>query len=117
MEMEKTMEKTMETAKKYGMALALFVGLGSGTAQAAEAGAELAKENGCLSCHNVDRKVVGPAYKAVAKKYKGDSGAAARLAKNVRGGSKGVWGPAPMPRQTKVSDADLKTIIDWVLAR
>ena len=104
-------------ANKYCMMLALAVGLGSGVAQAAEAGEGLAKENGCLACHNVDRKVVGPSYKAVAKKYKGDSGAAARLAEKVRNGGKGVWGPAPMPPQTKVSDADMKTIIAWVLAQ
>jgi len=104
-------------ANKYFMMLALAIGLGSGIAQAAEVGETLAKENSCLACHNVDRKVVGPAYKDVAKKYKGDSGAAARLAKKVRSGGKGVWGQVPMPPQTNVSDADLKTIIAWVLAR
>ncbi|MDD5390394.1 MAG: c-type cytochrome [Gallionellaceae bacterium] len=104
-------------ANKYCMMLALAIGLGSGIAQAAEVGETLAKENSCLSCHNVDRRVVGPAYKDVAKKYKGDSGAAARLAIKVRNGGKGVWGQVPMPPQTKVSDADLKTIIAWVLTR
>ncbi len=104
-------------ANKYCMMLALAVGLGSGIAQAAEVGETLAKENSCLACHNVDRRVVGPAYKDVAKKYKGDSGAAARLANKVRNGGKGVWGQVPMPPQAKVSDADLKTIIAWVLTR
>jgi len=104
-------------ANKYCMLLALALGLGGGIAQAAEVGEVLAKENGCLGCHSVAKRVVGPAYKDVAKKYKGDAGAAARLAKNVRNGSKGVWGQPPMPAQTNVSDADLKTIIAWVLAR
>lgn len=106
-------------ANNYGMllALALALGLGGGIAQAAADGEALAKENGCLSCHSVAKRVVGPAYQAVAKKYKGDSGAAARLEKKVRNGSKGVWGQTPMPPQTNVSDADLKTIIAWVLAR
>lgn len=102
---------------KYCMMLVLAVGLAPVAAVAAEDGAALAKANGCLACHNVDRKVVGPAYKAVAKKYKGDAGAAARLFQKVRGGGKGTWGPAPMPPQTKVSDDDLRAIIAWVLAR
>ncbi|MCP5279131.1 MAG: c-type cytochrome [Thiobacillus sp.] len=84
--------------------------------QAAD-GAALAKANGCLACHNVAVKMVGPAYKAVAKKYKGESGAAARLFEKVRKGGKGTWGPTPMPPQTGVNDADLKAIIAWVLDR
>lgn len=102
---------------KSCMILALAISLSPGMVQAAVDGAALARANGCLACHNVDRKVVGPAYKAVSKKYKGDSGAAARLFKKVRGGSKGTWGPAPMPPQAGVSDADLKAIIAWVLAQ
>lgn len=102
---------------KSCMMLALSISLAPGVVQAAEDGAALARANGCLACHNVDRKVVGPAYKSVAKKYKGDSSAAAYLFKKVRGGSKGTWGPAPMPPQAGVSDADLKAIIAWVLAR
>lgn len=104
-------------ANKYCVMLALAVGSGSGIAHAAEVGETLAQANSCLSCHNVDRRVVGPAYKDVAKKYRGDPGATARLAKKVRNGSKGVWGQPPMPPQTNVSDADLKAIIAWVLAR
>lgn len=103
-------------AMKYGMMLALVAGLGigSGSAQASEA---LAKENGCLACHNVDRKVVGPSYKDVSKKYRGDPKAAALLEDKVRKGGKGTWGPAPMPPQTRVSDADLKAIIGWILSQ
>lgn len=103
--------------RKNCMTLVLAVGLVSGAVQAADDGMALAKSNGCLACHNVDRKMVGPSYKAVAKKYKGDTGAAAYLFQKVRKGGKGAWGPAPMPPQTKVSDADLKAIITWVLAR
>lgn len=80
-------------------------------------GASLAKANGCLACHNVAAKMVGPAYKAVAKKYKGDAKAPVRLFEKVRNGGKGTWGPTPMPPQTGVSDADLKAIIAWVLAQ
>jgi len=102
---------------KYCVMTALAFGLAPGMVQAAEDGMALAKANGCLACHNVAIKIVGPAYRAVAKKYKGDSGAASRLFQKVRNGGKGTWGPAPMPPQTKVSDADLKAIIAWVLAQ
>lgn len=82
----------------------------------AEAGADLAQKNGCMACHNVDKKVLGPAYKEVAKKYKADAGAVALLSKSIKDGSKGVWGPIPMPPNAKVSDADLKALAEWILA-
>jgi cytochrome c len=65
----------------------------------------------------VDKKIVGPAYKDVAAKYKGDAGAAARLAEKVRKGGTGVWGQIPMPPNPpdKISDADLKAVLAWVL--
>ncbi len=76
----------------------------------------VANQNACMGCHAVDRKLVGPAYKDVAAKYKGDAGAQARLIKKVRDGGMGVWGQIPMPANPKISDADLKIVIDWVLA-
>ena len=76
----------------------------------------IANQNACMGCHAVDRKLVGPAYKDVAAKYKGDAGAEARLIKKVREGGMGNWGQIPMPANPKVSDADLKTVIEWVLA-
>jgi cytochrome c len=75
----------------------------------------LAKKYNCLACHQVDKKVVGPAYKDVAKKYKGKSGAAAMLADKVKKGGSGVWGPIPMPPNPAVPDADLKKLVDWIL--
>ena len=95
--------------------VSLFViaaGLIAGPAQASE---DLAKKNGCMACHGTDKKLVGPAFKEVAAKYKADAGAAATLAKHVREGSKGVWGTAAMPPQAKVSDDDLKAVIAWAL--
>lgn len=86
------------------------------TGQAAAKGETLAKAKGCMACHSVDKKIVGPAYKEVAKKYKGDAKATTQLHDKVRKGGKGVWGQIPMPPQTAVSDADLKTIIAWILA-
>lgn len=102
---------------KYSLTLALALCTAPVAVQAAQDGAALAKANGCLACHKVAVKMVGPSYKAVAKKYKGDAKAPARLFEKVRKGSKGIWGPTPMPPQTGVSDADLKLIIAWVLAQ
>ncbi|MFO1266040.1 MAG: c-type cytochrome [Rubrivivax sp.] len=74
---------------------------------------------GCLACHAVDKKLVGPAYKEVAAKYKGKPEMVATLSAKVRKGGQGVWGPVPMPPTgpDKISDADLKSAIEWVLSR
>jgi cytochrome c len=80
-------------------------------------GDALAKASGCLACHAVDKKVVGPAYRDVAKKYKGDKTAKDKLIKKVKTGGSGVWGAVPMPPNSpKVKDADIKTLVEWVLA-
>lgn len=83
---------------------------------AASADQSLAQKNACMSCHGVDKKIVGPAFKDVAKKYAGDKTAAAKLMAKVKTGGKGVWGEIPMPPNPQVSDADNKKIIDWVLS-
>jgi len=91
--------------------------LGSNAAFAASNGAELAQKNGCLACHSVDNKILGPAYKDVAKKYKGNADAVAMLSKKIKEGGAGVWGPIPMPANgPRVSDADIKLLAEWVLA-
>lgn len=80
-------------------------------------GEALAKASGCLVCHSVDKKVVGPAYKDVAKKYRSDKTAVDKLVKKVKMGGSGVWGTVPMPPNSpKVKDADIKTLVEWVLA-
>ena len=76
---------------------------------------ELAKKHQCLTCHQIDKKVVGPAYKDVAKKYKGQADAGAKLTEKIRMGSKGVWGPVPMPANVKVPEADAKALAVWIL--
>ena len=81
-----------------------------------DAGEDLLKKSGCTACHAIDKKVVGPAYKDVAAKYKGDAGAAAKLAEKVKKGGSGVWGPVPMPPNPAVSDADIKTMVACILA-
>ena len=75
----------------------------------------LATKNGCTACHASDKKLVGPAFQDVAKKYAGDAGAAAKLAEKIKTGGKGVWGPVPMPPHPQISDADRKTLAEWVL--
>lgn len=85
----------------------------SGVASADQA---LAQKNACMSCHGVDKKIVGPAFKEVAAKYKGDSGAQARLVAKVKAGGKGVWGQVPMPPSPQVKDEDLNKIVSWVLS-
>jgi cytochrome c len=75
----------------------------------------LATKSGCMACHQVETKVVGPAYKDVAAKYKGQDGALDTLAAKVKAGGSGVWGPVPMPPNVNVSDEDIKKIVAWVL--
>lgn len=76
----------------------------------------LIQKYGCVACHSPDKKIVGPAFRSVAEKYKGDAGAEKRLHKKVREGGSGVWGTVPMPPQTAPTEADLVAIIQWVLA-
>jgi len=71
--------------------------------------------NGCSSCHERSERLVGPAFDDVAKKYGGDVDAAALLSKKVRNGGTGVWGQVEMPPNTRISDADLARVVDWVL--
>lgn len=74
---------------------------------------ELAQKKNCMACHAVDKKLVGPSYQDVAKKYKAADADA--LAAKVKAGGKGVWGQIPMPPNAKVSDADVKTLVTWIL--
>ncbi len=91
--------------------------IGGNAAFAASNGAELAQKNGCMACHSIDKKILGPSFKDVAAKYKSDAGAVAMLSKKIKEGGSGVWGPIPMPANgPKVSDADIKIMTEWVLA-
>ena len=78
---------------------------------------ELMGKKGCVSCHRIEQKLVGPGFKQVAAKYKKDPDAEAYLLEKVREGGEGVWGDMPMPPNSpeKISDADLKILIDWIL--
>jgi len=82
----------------------------------AMASLELAKKNNCTACHSQDKKIVGPAYQDVAKKYAGQKDAEAKLIAKVKAGGVGVWGQIPMPANVNVKDEDIKTLVKWVLA-
>jgi len=98
---------------------------GAGSAAAAIASLDDAKalaimtKAGCAACHAIDKKIMGPAYTEVAKKRKGEAGAAATLIKKIREGGAGAYGSIPMPPNppTQISDDDLKAMVDWVLTK
>jgi cytochrome c len=78
---------------------------------------ELAQKKNCMACHQVDKKVVGPAYKDVAAKYAGQKDAADKLAQKIVKGGSGVWGAVPMPANPQVSEAEAKQLVQWVLTQ
>jgi len=94
-----------------GLALGLTLATGS-----ASASADLAKAKNCLACHAADKKLVGPAYKDIAKKYAGDKNAEANLAKKIREGGVGAWGRIPMPSNPQTSADEARTLARWVLS-
>ena len=96
--------------------LVAVLAVGALMSQAAFANEQLAKEKNCLACHAVESKLVGPAYKEVAAKYKGDKTAEAKLATKILKGGSGVWGAIPMPANPQVSEAEAKTLAHWVLS-
>ena len=96
---------------------AIFAAILALAALPAVANEELAKKNACTACHAVDKKIVGPAFKEVAAKYRNDKTAEAKLVKKVKEGGSGVWGPVPMPPNVTVPDADIKSLVDWILAQ
>lgn len=91
--------------------------LGLLLASGAQADEKIAQANGCMTCHQIDKKILGPSFKDVAAKYKGDKGAEAMLVKKVKDGGKGVWGEMPMPPNAHVKDADIAAIVKWILAQ
>ena len=78
---------------------------------------QLATAKNCMTCHAIDKKVVGPAYKDVAAKYAGQKDAPEKLAAKVLKGGSGVWGPVPMPANTQVTPDEAKKLVAWVLAQ
>ena len=97
--------------KVLTLALALA---GTAIALPAQADEALAKKHNCLACHQVDKKAIGPAYREIAKKYKGQN-VAANLEQKVKKGGVGVWGQIPMPPNPAVPEGDVKKLVDWIL--
>lgn len=82
----------------------------------AGANQSLAQKSGCMACHGIDKAVLGPSFKDVAAKYRGQKDAEAKLVEKVKKGGSGVWGPIPMPANSPmVKDEDIKTLVKWVL--
>ena len=101
---------------KLAAALLAASTLAVASAAAADQLEDMMKKNGCNACHSEDKKVIGPSYEDVAAKYKGDAGAAAKLADKVKKGGSGVWGQIPMPPNSQVNDADIKKMVELILA-
>lgn len=88
-----------------------------GTSLADNAVAEaLAKKNNCLTCHAIDKKVIGPSFKEIAAKYKGDKSAEGRLVEKLKKGSRGVWGAMPMPPNPQLKTEDGNALVQWILS-
>ena len=104
--------------KQVSKLVATFVCAAGGLLATAPSWADLAlaQKNACMACHAVDKKLVGPAYQEVAKKYAGQADAQAQLAKSIKAGGSGKWGAVPMPPQAALSDADANTLAAWILA-
>jgi cytochrome c len=84
---------------------------------AAMASADLARAKNCIACHAMGNKVVGPAYKDIAVKYAGQAGAEDRLIQKVLKGGSGAWGAVPMPANGQVSEAEARTLVQWILSQ
>lgn len=83
---------------------------------AATASEQLIKSKACIACHSVERKIVGPSFKDIAAKRHAEDGAAAAMAERIRKGSKGQWGPVPMPPNTRVNEAEAQALAQWILS-
>jgi cytochrome c len=103
---------------KTGLTLACLLAAATaapyGTAHAQNV-EDLARRSACMGCHAVDKPLVGPSFRKIADRYRGDANAPALLADRVRKGSKGVWGPMPMPPNSGVSEENARALVRWIL--
>ena len=102
--------------KHMMLAVAAIVAANGAQAMDAAAAKALATKSACMSCHAVDRKLVGPSYKDVAAKHKGEAGAVDKVAARIKSGGSGMYGPIPMPAQPQVKDADAQAMAQWIAA-
>jgi cytochrome c len=96
------------------VALACFISAAHASGEDQKAFA-IAKQNACLGCHAIDKKIVGPSFQSVAQKYKSDLNAQTFLKNKIAKGGAGSWGVVPMPANSKLSDADLSLLTSWIL--
>lgn len=100
---------------KHLSLVTLSAALLAAPAWANEAALQLAQKNNCLACHALDKKLVGPAWNDVSKKYAGDPTAEAKLIAKVKKGGVGLWGQVPMPPNVTVKEADVRTLVQYIL--
>jgi cytochrome c len=105
------MGNRMKMHSSAAIVLALLV------SQTALASPELARSRNCVACHHMERKMIGPSYKAIAERYAGDEAAAKALIEKVIKGGAGNWGPTPMPAQPTVTPAEAEALVKWILAQ
>lgn len=109
-------QTTVKTTKKTTVVKKTTVSAAKPSAVTLEEGKQLLAKNDCLSCHKVDVKLVGPAYKDVAKKYPASAANYDLLSKKVIAGGSGVWGEVPMAPHPSVPPADVKKMIQYILS-
>jgi cytochrome c len=108
-------------ARRVGIKIFYLFGLLFFYIQLAQANSEdqkafaIAKQNACLGCHAINKKIVGPSFQSVAQKYKSDPNASVFLKNKIAKGGAGSWGVVPMPANTKLSDAELSLLAAWIL--
>ena len=105
----------MKTIAILTLGLGLAVMCRTSLADSAVAEA-LAKKNNCMTCHAIDRKMVGPTFKEIAAKYKDDKSAEGRLTEKLKKGSTGVWGSMPMPPNPQIKTEDINALVRWILS-
>jgi cytochrome c len=102
--------------KHIMLAVAAIVGANGAQALDAAAAKAFASKSACMGCHAVDRKLVGPSYKDVAAKHKGQADAVNKVAARIKSGGSGVYGPVPMPAQPNLKPEELNLLASWILA-
>ena len=102
--------------KKISISLLVSVSMLS-TSCVAQDATSLAKKKACFGCHQIDTKLIGPAYKDIAAKYKDDKNAETALATKIRRGSSGVWGAAVMPPNPQVNEEEARALVKWILSQ
>jgi cytochrome c len=101
--------------KRYVSKLA-FAAMAALVSVPAMANIELAQKKACVACHSVDHKIVGPAFKDVARKYRGQKDIVPRLTEKVMRGGKGAWGEVAMPANSQVNQAEAGQLVAWILS-